>query len=149
ESGKARPLYVVPADGGPPVRLVDGVNADPVWSPDGRLILYSEIVGGAYHLLRAVTPDKKPVVLPEIKVVYLGNRYRFMPDGKSRVIAQSPPERQRAMQSGDYFLMDLRTGHMRQLTNLRPGFLMKSFDISPDGKTILFDRYRENSDIVL
>jgi len=23
------------------------------------------------------------------------------------------------------------------------------FDISPDGRTILFDRYRENSDVVL
>jgi hypothetical protein len=35
------------------------------------------------------------------------------------------------------------------LTNLRPEFRMKSFDVSPDGKTILFDRYRENSDVVL
>jgi hypothetical protein len=26
---------------------------------------------------------------------------------------------------------------------------MKSFDVSPDGKTILFDRYRENADVVL
>jgi len=26
---------------------------------------------------------------------------------------------------------------------------MRSFDISPDGKQILFDRMRENSDIVL
>jgi hypothetical protein len=35
------------------------------------------------------------------------------------------------------------------LTNLRPGLGMKSFDVSPDGKKILFDRYRENSDVVL
>lgn len=33
--------------------------------------------------------------------------------------------------------------------SLRPGFDMKSFDVSPDGKQILFDRYRENSDVVL
>ena len=26
---------------------------------------------------------------------------------------------------------------------------MRSFDVSPDGKRILFDRYRDNSDIVL
>ena len=26
---------------------------------------------------------------------------------------------------------------------------MKSFDVSPDGKQILFDRYRQNSDVVL
>jgi hypothetical protein len=38
---------------------------------------------------------------------------------------------------------------MRQLTNLRPGYDVRSFDVSPDGKSILFDRYRENSDVVL
>jgi hypothetical protein len=38
---------------------------------------------------------------------------------------------------------------LRQLTNLQPGFETKSFDISPDGKQILFDRIRENSDVVL
>lgn len=33
--------------------------------------------------------------------------------------------------------------------HLRPGFIMKSFDVSSDGKQILFDRYRENADVVL
>ena len=46
-------------------------------------------------------------------------------------------------------MLDLATGQQRQLTKLRPGFDIKSFDVSPDGKQILFDRYRENSDIVL
>ena len=49
----------------------------------------------------------------------------------------------------DFWLLDLATGQLRQLTNLRPGFDMKSFDVSPDGKQILFDRFRENSDVVL
>jgi hypothetical protein len=26
---------------------------------------------------------------------------------------------------------------------------MQSFDVSPDGKQIVFDRYRQNSDVVL
>ena len=45
--------------------------------------------------------------------------------------------------------LDLSSGKLRQLTDLKPGFSVKNFDISPDGKCILFDRYRENSDIVL
>ena len=40
--GQAQPLFKVPVDGGAPVRLVDGVNYDPVWSPDGRFIVYSD-----------------------------------------------------------------------------------------------------------
>jgi len=35
------------------------------------------------------------------------------------------------------------------LTNLDREILMRSFDVSPDGKQILFDRYRQNPDIVL
>jgi hypothetical protein len=39
---------------------------------------------------------------------------------------------------------------MRQLTNLgQTTSAIKSFDISADGKEIIFDRSNENSDIVL
>jgi Tol biopolymer transport system component len=141
--GKANPLYKVPIDGKEPVRLVEGVNFDPVWSPDGRFILYSESRGGASHRLRGVTPDKQPYPLPEVWVRYAGNRCRFLSDGKTLVIVQG------GLRSQNFWLLDLGTGRLRQLTNLRPGFDTKTFDVSPDGKTILFDRYRENSDIVL
>jgi hypothetical protein len=49
----------------------------------------------------------------------------------------------------DFWFCDLTTGNSRRLTKLRPGDSIRSFDISPDGKRILFDRFRENSDIVL
>jgi Tol biopolymer transport system component len=66
-----------------------------------------------------------------------------LPDGKALVVMQGEQWRQ------DFWLLDLATGRLRQLTNLRPGYDMKSFDVSPDGKQILFDRTRENSDVVL
>lgn len=49
----------------------------------------------------------------------------------------------------DFHLLDLETGQLRQLTSLRQGYLVTSFDVSRDGKQMLFDRVRENSDIVL
>ena len=49
----------------------------------------------------------------------------------------------------DFWVFDLATGHLRQLTKLRPGFSVREFDVSADGKRILFERVRENSDIVL
>ncbi len=153
EDGRARPLYKVPADGGPPVRLVEGLVFDPVWSPDGRLILYAESHGGSLRL-RGITPDKEAVAVPEIFVPHTGNRYRFMPDGKAVVIALSRVGQTFGVFGGgtvapEYFLLDLTSGRRRQLTNLRPGFVTRSFDVSPDGREILFDRYRENSEIVL
>jgi hypothetical protein len=37
----------------------------------------------------------------------------------------------------------------RQLAHLTSSATMRNFDITPDGKQIVFDRLRENSDIVL
>ena len=53
------------------------------------------------------------------------------------------------MPQQDFWLLDLTTHKTRQLTRLRSGAAMRTFDITPDGKQIVFDRLRENSDIVL
>ncbi len=141
--GKEQPLFKVAVQSGAPVRLVGGVNYNPVWSPDGRFIAYSEQRGGPTYQLKGVTPEKQPFPLPEVTVRAGGNRYRFLPGGKALAVMRGNVRHQ------DFWLLDLATGQLRQLTNLRPGFDIRSFDISPDGKQILFDRYRENSDVVL
>ena len=137
------PLLKVPVDGGEPVRLLEGMTSDPVWSSDGRFIAYSDSLGGVTHRLRGVTPEKQPFPLPEVLVGSRGNRYRFLPDGKGLVIMQG------LVWGQNFWLLELPSGRLRQLTDLRPDFEMKSFDVSPDGKQILFDRTRENSDVVL
>jgi Tol biopolymer transport system component len=144
--GKAYPLFKVPVDGGAPLRLVDGVNSvvsNPVWSPDGRFILYSEGQGSATVRLQGITPDKQPFPLPEVWVGNTGDRYRFLPDGKSLVVTQG------VLWLQNFSLLDLATGKQRQLTNLARQIIMRSFDVSPDGKQILFDRYRQSSDLAL
>jgi Tol biopolymer transport system component len=141
KEGQAQPLFKVPVDGGTAVRLVEGVNYNPVWSPDGRFLAYSAGRGGASKQVKGVTPDGQPFPLPELWVP--SDRYRFMPDGKALVLLQG--ERRRA----NFWLLDLVSGRHRQLTDLKAGPETRNFDISPDGKQILFDRYRENSDVVL
>ena len=49
----------------------------------------------------------------------------------------------------DFALLDLTTMKTRPLTHLNDRAAMRTFDITPDGKQIVFDRLRENSDIVL
>ena len=138
-----QPLYKVPVEGGAPVRLVGGVNTSPVWSPDGRFIVYCVQGEGPWCGMKAITPDGNPFPLPEAKVDNGGNRYRFLPGGKSMVLMQGKDR------GYDFWLLDLAGGRRRRLTDLRPGYDMRSFDVSPDGKQILFDRFRENSDVVL
>jgi hypothetical protein len=49
----------------------------------------------------------------------------------------------------EFWLVDLKTGRERQLTNLGREFAIGDFDLSVDGREIIFDRAREESDIVV
>ena len=145
KDGKVVRTFRVPFDGGPAIRLVDSVSSNPVWSPDGRFILYSGTPRGRSVPLKAVTPDGKPFPLPFAPLVVdrLGDSYRFLPDGSGIVVKLGGFRRQ------DFWLLDVATGNRRQLTRLRPGESVHRFDVSPDGRRIVFERVRENSDIAL
>jgi Tol biopolymer transport system component/predicted Ser/Thr protein kinase len=136
-------LFKVPVDGGPPIRLATGLALNPVWSPDGRLIAYAGANVGEYAPLLAVRPDGTRFELPDIKLERDGERIRFLPNGRGLVFMQGQ------RQSQDFWLLDLATKKMRPLTHLNNPAAMRTFDITPDGKQIVFDRLRENSDIVL
>jgi Tol biopolymer transport system component len=141
--GAGTRVFKIPTGGGPPVRLVDSVSSNPVWSPDGAFILYSGTPRARSVSVRAITPDGRPYPLPALSVDRVGDSYRFLPDGKTLVVKLGGFRRQ------DFWSFDVATGRRRQLTALRPGESLQSFDVSPDGKRILFERRRENSDVVL
>jgi Tol biopolymer transport system component len=136
-------VFKVPVNGGTPVRLVDAVSSNPVWSPDGKFILYSGTPRGRSVPVAAVTPDGAPYPLPPLVVDRVGDGYRFVP-GTTQLIV-----RQGGFRQQDFWLFDVATGQRRQLTRLRAGESLPRFDVSPDGKRILFERVRENSDVVL
>jgi Tol biopolymer transport system component len=136
-------LFKIPLDGNPPLRISDGEVLNPVWSPDGRLIVYTGRQVEAVAPLTAVRPDGTPVKMPDIALLRRGERMRFMPDGSGLVYMLG------SLQFQDFWLLDLATMESRQLTRLDDTAAMRSFDISPDGTTIVFDRLREKSDIVL
>ena len=138
EQGPA--LFIIPVDSGVPVRLVEGAWVNPVWSPKGDLIVYAgRSVIGQVELL-GVRPDGTPVELPHVLVRPGG--YRFLPSGAGLVYLPRIP-------SLDFWLLDFATRNSRQLTRLSNQGSLRTFDITPDGKHIVFDRSRQNSNIVL
>ena len=132
-------LFRIPVDGGPPSRIAAGQAFNPAWSPDGRLIVYAAFEAGQVPLL-GIGPDGTPVKMPSVLVRPGG--YRFLPDGTGLVYLPH-------MRSLDFWLLDLATRTPRQLTRLRYRGALQAFDITPDGTFIVFDRSRENSNVVL
>jgi nucleoside-triphosphatase THEP1 len=49
----------------------------------------------------------------------------------------------------EFWIVDLETGRERQLTDLGGKSALGDFDVSADGGELVFDRAREESDIVL
>jgi serine/threonine protein kinase/Tol biopolymer transport system component len=137
-------LFKIPANGGPPVRIATGPFLDPVWSPRGDLIVYSGTQVFTVTPLLGVRPDGTPVKLPEINVQRDGERARFTPDGTKLVYMRGS-----TLAGQDFWLLDLSTMRSRQLTRLVNPATMQSFDVTPDGSRIVFDRQRGNSQILL
>lgn len=138
---KGSGLFKIPADGGPAVRLVSGQLVNPAWSPRGNLIVYGgPAVGGRVPLL-AVRPDGTRVDLPLVQTA-LGGAHRFLPDATGLVyVPRSHPR--------DFWLLDFASNTTRALTRLSDRGRIQTFDLTPDGKEIVFDRIRVNSDIVV
>ncbi len=68
--------------------------------------------------------------------------YRFLPSGKGLVYLPG-------IHARDFWLLDFETKQQRQLTSLANLGALRTFDITADGKSIVFDRLRQNSNVVL
>jgi hypothetical protein len=107
------------------------------------LIVYAGNQVSAVSPLQAVNPEGNPVDLPEIQLWRGGERCRFTPDGSALIVMQGLQPAQ------DFVRLDLVTMELRALTRFDQTATMRTFDITPDGTRIVFDRLHEDSDIVL
>jgi Tol biopolymer transport system component len=141
---KGAGLFKIPVDGGTPQRLMTGTATNPVWSPDGTMIVYTGPVVGALGSLITVHADGTPGEPLNIHVRVGTEHYRFMPDRPQLVYISTPDQ-----VSPEYFwLLDLPSKKARQLSSVS-GRSTRTFDITPDGTHITFDRLKDNSDVVL
>jgi Tol biopolymer transport system component len=130
-------------DNRPPSPLVSEYSIDPVWSPDGQFMIYSGADVGTTFPVRAVARDGRPYPIPSLILTRGARRVAFRPDAHSIVLLRGDVGHK------NFWLVDLRTGAERQITELVPDIAISDFDLSPDGSAVLFDRIQESSKIAL
>lgn len=136
-------LFRVPVDGRSPALFVKEYSTDPVWSPDGRFVVYSGPDIGTTFSVKAVTAEAAAHPLPALTLTRGARHLAFLPEGEALVMLRGE------IQHKNLWLIDLETGAERQLTNLAPDFDIRDFDISPDGREVVLERVQEHSDVVL
>jgi Tol biopolymer transport system component len=130
-------------DNSPPSPLVSEYSIDPVWSPDGQFLIYSGADVGTTFPLRAVARDGRPYPIPALFLNRGARRVAFRPDARTIVLLRGDGGHK------NFWLVDLRTGAERQITELAPDIAISDFDLSRDGSAVLFDRIQESSRIAL
>jgi Tol biopolymer transport system component len=137
-------LMRVPVRAGAPAPLVPEYALDPTWSPDGRFLVYSGPDVGTTFTVKAVGGDGRPHPLSSLTLTRGARRLAFVPGRRPALVVLRGE-----IAHKDFWLVDLETRSERRLTHMGPEFAVRDFDVSPDGREIVFDHAQENSDIVL
>jgi Tol biopolymer transport system component/DNA-binding winged helix-turn-helix (wHTH) protein len=140
-SGTPR-LFKIPLTGGAPVALSKGYALDPVWSPSGSFVVFSTADVGTNFSVEAVNANGTPHELPPLVLSRGSRRLDFLSEQQLVVLKGDLSQK-------ELWTINLQSGAERRLTDLGRGPLVQDFDISNDAREIVFDRVREESDIVL
>jgi Tol biopolymer transport system component len=111
---------------------------DPVWSPDGEIV-YSDAEIGTTFGIREAGGETKPRLTLSRGV----RRLVFLPGTRELVVLRGD------MVHKNFWAVDLDNGKERKLTEFGADFVIADFDVTPDGREIVFDREQEDSDVVV
>jgi Tol biopolymer transport system component len=133
----------IPLGGDAPQPLLSEYSLDPVWSPDGRLLIYTGADVGTTFPVRAAAPDGRPYPLPGLMLTRGARRVAFLGSPPALVVLGG------GVGHKDFRLFDLGSGSERLLVELPAEFIVRDFDVAPDGSQIVFERVQENSELEL
>ena len=129
---------------------VEDYALDPTWAPGGQFLVYSGKDPGTEFPVKAVTAVGQPYPIRNLTLSRSGGqaatqasarRLRFMPDRMELVVLRGDIEHK------NLWAFDLTDGNWRQLTNFGRGVIIEDFDVSADGREIVFERAEASSDV--
>ena len=142
DQGNGPQLWRIALADAEPRVLTTEYAVDPVWSPDGSFLVYSGSQLGPGFPVKAIRLDGAGAPISPLSLLR-NDRFRFLPGGGALVLLK------REGAQSDFWRFDLETGSERRLTDFGPEYSIQDFDVSSDGKEIVFDRLKQASDIVL
>ena len=126
-------------DGAAPISFTSEYSIDPVWSPDGKFVVYTGSDVGTNFPLRAAAADGHPYPLPGIMLSRGARRISFLSNSQALAILTG------GIGHKNLGLLDLQTGAQLTLAEVPPGFNIRDFDVSGDGSELVFERVEGNS----
>ena len=136
-------LFRVPLDGSPPAVLVEEHAAEPAWSPGGELVAFSGADVGTTFPLRLVRADGSPSSLRAPTLTRGGRHLAFFAGGRALLVLRGE------IGHKNLFRIDLDSGAEEPVLELPPDVDVRDFDLSPDGRELVLEQVKDNSDLVL
>ena len=133
-------LFGVPIDGGNPVRLIDSEAANPVFSPDGKLIACSY---GNNKVAIIPSEGGEPVKIFDIPTPFIIEpRVQWSSEGRALIFVDTEAG------VSNLWGQSLDGGPRKQITDFNSDEIF-SFAVSQDGKQLGIARGSEIGDVVL
>jgi serine/threonine-protein kinase len=133
-AGGREGLYVVPADGGEPILLIEGNTVSPAWSADGAHLYFSSSRNASPGLLNLwripFNPNGSPSSRPERVTLGVDSDAYAAPD-EGRIAFAT------VRYSPDVWSLEVSSGKLHQVTTLEG--MEDAPSLNVDGRRLLFD----------
>lgn len=143
DEGGVPHLFRIRTDSRTPVRLLADYSTDPLWSADGKFVIYSGPDIGTRFEVKAVSETNAQHTLPPLTLTRGARHLALLPGGRALVFLQGE------IHHKNLWSVDLESGVTSQLTNLPTNFDVRDFDVSPDGGEVILERAQVNSQVVV
>ena len=147
-----RAIWTIPADGGPPVTVVDDAfyNWSPTWSPDGRFLYFASNRSGSMNLWRVAIDERSGQVLDAPQPVTTSSEWSALPslsrDGNRLIYAT---ESSRSFVELVPFDPETARVDGRPALVYQGARAIRSCDVSPDGAWLALEASSPTEDLLL
>jgi len=136
-------LFLVPLDGGAPSVLAAEEALEPAWSPDGDLLAFSGADVGTTFPVHLVGADGGRPALRAPTLTRGARHLAFLPGERALLVLRGEIGHKNLVR------VNLESGAEEPVLELPPEIDVRDFDLSPDGRELVLEQVKDNSDLVL